>query len=272
MPYYDNPAGRLHNLLLKLNEQEPSWSLQQCWARVLDVEVDAVVIQLGRVAELVRETHDAVERLGEDVFVKTVQRYRSDWTRPIFPTQHAFSAALSNVLPEEAALDALGMVSVHLHSTASDGVMPAQDRIDKLDTQVRELIEAVGEDEDIPVELKHLITQRLQDVADALNHLDIGGPNAVRHATEAVIGCVALSAGNKRFVNSQTVRTLWSVLGVAWTLFSVPPTAEHSLESWEKIIPQLPAPLAKSAKDPSAEKQQPAATGDGGTDAPVSAD
>lgn len=274
MPYYDNPAGRLHDLLTKLQAQEKGSSLLSGWATVLDVNADDVVVHLGRVADLVRQTQEAVDRIEEEVFVQTVQRYRAAWARPIFPPDHAFNNALGKILPEQPALEALGMVSVHLHSTAPEGVMPDDAQVDQLKTQVRELIDGVGAADDIPDDLKHMVILRLQDVEDALEHLDIGGPSAVRHATEAVIGSMALMTRGTHLIKSPTVQKVCATVAIAWTIFSAPPTAENALESWEKVIPQLTDVIEKPFDSPETQSRPPSAPpveGNGGSEAPASA-
>jgi hypothetical protein len=271
VPYYDNPAGRLHDLLTRLRQQDTRPTLLNSWATVLDVDPDDVVVRLGPVADLVRQTQDAVDRIEEEVFVKTVERYRAAWARPIFPPDHAFSSGLGNVLPEQAALEALGMVSVHLHSTAPEGVMPDDDQVEQLKAQIHELIDEVGVAKDIPNDLKHMIVRRLKDVEEALEHLDIGGPNAVRHATEAVIGSMVFMTRRTSFTKALTIQKVCAMIAMAWAVFSAPPTAENSLESWEKIIPELteaieaPFDLSKEQSPP---LDQPSEDGDGGTETP----
>jgi hypothetical protein len=275
VPYYDNPAGRLHDLLTKLSQQDKRSSLLDCWATVLHIDADDVVLHLGRVADLVRQTQDAVDRIEEDVFVQTVRRYRADWARPFFPPDHAFNNPLAKVLLEPPALEALGMVSVHLHSTAPEGVMPDDAQVEQLRAQVREVIDGVRAAEDIPDDLKHTIILRLQDVEDALEHLDISGPSAVRHATEAVIGSVALMTGGTRLIRSPTIQKVCATVALAWAVFSTPPTIENSLESWEKVIPQLTAAIEKPLDSPETQSPgpdpPPPVDGEGGTEAPASA-
>lgn len=270
MPYYDNPAGRLHHLLTKLRSQGKKSSLLRGWATVLDIDADDVVVHLGRVAELVRQTQDAVDRLGEEVVVQTVRRYRAAWARPIFPPDHAFSAPLEQVLPGQPALEALGMVSVHLHSTAPETQMPDDSRIQQLRAQIRELIDGVRVAEDIRDDLKHAAIRRLQDVEDALEHLDIGGPSAVRHATEAVIGSMALMTRGTDLFKSPAIQKVCAFAAIAWTIFSAPPTIENALESWEKVMPELTATIepfdSPEAQSPAGDPP-PHVDGDGGTEA-----
>jgi hypothetical protein len=275
MPYHDNPAGRLHDLLIRLSQQEQGNSLVSGWATVLNVVEEDVVIRLGRVAELVRQTQVEADRTDEEVVVQTVQRYRADWARPIFPPDQAFNKPLVNVLPDPAALEALGMVSVHLHSTDPEGVMPDDAEIEKLRAQVREVVDGVRAAEDIPDDLKHMIILRLQDVEDALEHLDIGGPSAVRHATEAVLGSLAMMTRGTTLIRSEAIQKVCAVVAIAWTAFSAPATIENSLGSWEKVIPELTAAIEEPFDPPEAQSPQPDAPPpfdkDGGTEAPTSA-
>ena len=273
MPYHDNPAGRLHDLLTQLNEQHHASSLLDGWAGVLGVNAVDVVVHLGRVAELVRQTQEAVDRVGEGVYVQTVQRYRSAWARPIFPVDHAFKQALMKVVPDDRDLEALGMVSVHLHLAAPEGVVPEDDKVEELLTQVRELIDGVRIADDIPHDLKHVVILRLQDVRDALEHLNVGGPAAVRHATEAVIGSMALMTVGTDLSKSSTLKKVFATVAVAWTVFSAPPTIENSLESWEKILPQLTAAIEKPFETTEGPPSNPPViNGDGGTEAPAAND
>jgi hypothetical protein len=142
------------------------------------------------VAELVRQTQDAVERAGEDALVPPVQRYRASWARPIFPREHAFDSPLSNVLPDAAALEALGLVSAQLHSIAPEGAVPDEGELDRVKSQLRDLIDGVQSAKDVPDDVKHLVISRLRAVEEAVEHLNVGGPSAIRHATEAVMGSV----------------------------------------------------------------------------------
>jgi hypothetical protein len=124
VPYYDNPAGRLHDLLTKLAQQDRTTSVLDGWAAVLHVEPVDVVVHLGRVADLVRQTQDAVSSAGEEALLPPVERYRDSWAQPIFPWDHAFSSPLRKVLPDATALEALDLVSAQLHSIAPEGVVP----------------------------------------------------------------------------------------------------------------------------------------------------
>lgn len=83
MPYYDNPAGRLHDLLVRLTEQPGNGTLLNAWATVLDVAAEDIAVHLGKVADLVRETQEAVNNAGEGALLPMVGRFRDSWVQPI---------------------------------------------------------------------------------------------------------------------------------------------------------------------------------------------
>jgi hypothetical protein len=248
VPYYDNPAGRLHDLLSRLAQQNRKDSVLNGWAGVLSVERGDVPVHLGRVADLVRQTQDAVHRAGEEALLPPVERYRDSWTRPIFPVKHAFSDLLEKALPDAAALEALNLVSAQLHSIAPEGVVPDEEELERLKAQLRDLIDGVQAAEDIPDELKHLVISRLRAVEEAVEHLDVGGPSAIRHATEAVMGSV-LFTQDAHLAKSLTIQKVWTTLLIFWTVFSAGPTIQTSIEAWQEMVPSLSAVTEQPADE-----------------------
>ena len=157
MPYYDNPAGRLHELLRRLAEQDRQESLLKGWAGVLDVDSDDVILHIGAVADLVRQIQEAVDAIGEEVLRAPVSRLRSTWARPIFPPDYEFNQALNPMLVPGEALESLGLVAAQLSLRAPEGKVPGNDELATLKAQVRDLVDAVREAEDLDDEVKHVI-------------------------------------------------------------------------------------------------------------------
>lgn len=240
MAEYDNPAGRLHDLLSKLGEQPRNGSIIAGWAAVLEVEQADVVLHLGRVADLVRQTEEAVDVSEAAALQPSVRRFRAAWTRAIFPEDQAFTGHLKTVLPPEEAMEMLGVVSAHLHLIASEGTVPEDDRLDELKTQVRDLIDGVREADDIPDDVKRLVITRLRGVEEAVEHLKVGGPRAVQNAIEAVMGSIVF-ARNRSVWKSSAVQKIWATLAVAWTIFAAGPTVHAAIDAWGEMIPLLGA-------------------------------
>ncbi|HKG02305.1 MAG TPA: hypothetical protein VKB03_03935 [Conexibacter sp.] len=235
MLHSDNPAGRLHQLLIRLGEQRGEMPLLAAWAEVLTVPPEDVILHIGRVSDLLRELQAAVDRTGDEALLAPVRRYRAAWSQPIAPTNQPLHRAMA----DGAAVEALALLSAQLHATASDGVVPVAERRDELRSQLRDLIDAVRDADDLPDEVKHTVVARLLEVEQAIVHIDIGGPAAVHRAMEAVVGSVAF--GDVRAAKSRTFKRVGATLLVIWTAFTSAPTIQKSIETWGDYIPALQA-------------------------------
>jgi hypothetical protein len=233
---YDNPAGRLYELLRQLNDVGKGTSISVAWAQVLGVDEDEVPLRLGSVVELVGEIRQAVQRPGAGAFAATVDRYRATWTNAIFPTSQSFNEQVVNVRPDDVALEALAGVAAHLHAIAPEGKIPDEHKLEDLKDKVRGVLVEVEGAEEIPDEVRDLFVSRLSGVLQALEHIAIGGPNAIRLASEALAGAIVIQEGTGKVRRTKTVRNLLSVLGIVWFTFTAAPTAQRSLEAWEEVI------------------------------------
>jgi L-rhamnose isomerase len=92
---------------------------------------------------------------------------------------------------------------------------------------------------DIPAEIRRVLLDRLTEVLEALEHLGIGGPNAVRKAAEALAISAVLyeeESGNAHSVFQkikQTAKVTWVALTIATQLAT-------AVLTWDKIV-DLPA-------------------------------
>ncbi len=240
MPSYDNPAGRLHELLKRLSETGAGVSLVDAWAEVLGVEPDQVSLHLGDVAKLLADVQIAVDELGEETFASMADRYRDAWAGSIFPSNHSFSTAVHKVRPDSPALDALGAIGVHLHSVASEGLVPSEAELDQLKDGVARLLDEIRQSSDLPESVRHLLVLRLTDILRAMEYVHIGGPNAVRLATEALIGAIGVGAidlrGPEGSSPSKAKRRVATVLVAIWMAFTAGPEIQASLEAWDGLI------------------------------------
>jgi hypothetical protein len=248
MALYDNPAGRLHELFEKLKDQPGNVSIIRGWAAVLEINEEDVVLQLGRIADLVRQTEDVVESSGATSLALLVKRSRSAWTRAIFPQDQAFTANLGKVWPSAEVLENLGAVSEHLHLIASEGEMPGDEQLENLKDEIRGVIDGVQNADDIPDEVKHLIISRLRDVEEAIEHLGVGGPKAVQNAIEAVAGTVAFTRDRKVW-KSPAIQKLLVTLRVGWTLFAAAGTAHAAIDGVGEMAQLLDGGTAQEAPE-----------------------
>lgn len=248
MTHLDNPAGRLHGLLTRLLD-EPNRSVAAAWAAVLAVQADDLEVSLWSVALLLRDLDAAVAESRSEPMKATLRRYRDSWSKPIFPRDVAYSTPVHGVAPRAASLEALELLSEYLHTTAAEGAIPDADQVADLAQRVREVREDVGAATDLTEDIRRLLQQRLTAVLSALEHLEVGGPEAVRLATAALVGgAVIQSPGGQ---GGETWTKVALVLGLVWTAFSSGPAVNASLSAWEAIgqraLPSGPAHSAPAA-------------------------
>jgi hypothetical protein len=216
-----------------LAQCDPNVALVKAWAEVLETSEDDVWLKLAAIAPLVPAIQTAAEAMGDEPFIQMVNRYRSAWAMPIFPRNQAFSAPLNSVRPKDVHLEALAAVSTYLHRSQPEGLVPSAGEIDDLQEQLRNLAADVEVATDLPGDIKHLILARLFGVQEAIRHVAVGGPEAVRFATEALLGSVAVRDLNS--TNSATFRRVMTVPGVIWVAFTAGPTIQNSLDAWDSL-------------------------------------
>lgn len=254
----NNPAGRLHALLVRLESQTEGQTLAQAWKSVLGTADDnEFQFLLAEVSKLVPGVKQAVTKAGSQGNAAQVERYRAEWSKPIFPQNHPFSHPVQEFrLPPEA-LDALASVAEYLHEVAPEA-MPADAELDGLRGQVNDLIEDVKVSEDLSGDARQLILDRLNDVIHALDQIDIGGPAAVRDATEALAGAIDLGAP-RAFWASPAAAKARAVVVTLWVAFTAPGAVHDALPVWEQGIRGLmPMPVhVRSGADCDGEHEGP---------------
>jgi hypothetical protein len=138
-------------------------------------------------------------------------------------------------------------------------LLPEAEELDRLRSQLEDLTGAVREATDVPEIVKHLIVARLADVDEAIEHLDVGGPEAIRRATEAVMGSVVFGQ-DAQSASSHTVKKVWVTLLAIWTVFSAGPTIQASIDAWQQIVPELEGQTSTPPDDRGSNDAAPAGT------------
>lgn len=247
----DNPAGRLLRLLTAFSEGQSNDRIDARWASVLGVERADVAMHLGPIAGLVPDLHRAVE--GKPGQLSQVELHSAEWLKPIIPPSTPLNGKLSSVLPKPPAMAALAGVAEYLHDLAPEGRVPSQSQITDQRDRLSDLIDSMlEEDDDLPQDLQQEIVGRLHDIALALDHLAVGGPRAVRRASEALFGVAAISDPESR--KKQRVRAALSLAGALWFMFTLPGEARQALEGWSEmtedpLAPELVAEVKRCAPE-----------------------
>lgn len=239
MAEYDNPAGRLLAVLEDLAARDGKASLIDSWAAVFEVDQPDVIVRLGPVADLIRQIQEAVDELGDEYLSATVTNNRDSWARPIFPIDHKFTAAMAPVRPGRESLVALGMVSNQLHRDCPEGLIPDDPELERLKEQVLALVDEVR-DSELSADLRRIIVSRLFDVLKAIESVRIGGPGAVRHAVEALVGGAAMVVGEDE-AGSETLAKVWATAKAVVRVFLAGGAAYAALQGWPLIAGELTA-------------------------------
>jgi hypothetical protein len=233
MAQYDNPAGRLHQLLSHL-VAGPNTSVVDAWAKVLDVPPGEVRLRLGEVARLVEHVDVAAQASGRGALVAAVARHRGTWMNAILPEGQALGSSVASVKPDAESLEALDLVSEVLHEAAPEGSIPDAEARQDLVAQVARVREDIVEAEDLPDGVKHLLITRLSHMQQALEQVAVGGPDSVRLASEALAGAIVLQEPGT--FRSSTMKRVAAVVGAVWIAFSAGPTIQNSLEAWSDLF------------------------------------
>lgn len=246
VPHLDNPAGRLHELLTQLCAN-PQQQLLHQWGQVLEVSLEDVPLHLGDVGALVREIDAIANSLDVRPISAALRRYRPEWSRPIFPTDVKFTDQVARVAPSAAGLEALDLLAEQLHMLAPEGQIPDESRLEELRAAIVALIEDVRATEDFSADIRHLIEDRLRSILHAIDHVAVGGPEAVRLATEALLGGVGVRA--LQATQSPTWGKMLATLGAVWIAFSAGPTVQNSIDAWGDLRQSLVPAVSSSDRD-----------------------
>jgi hypothetical protein len=259
---FQNPAGRLHDLLSRFAENG-RLSTQAAWAAVLEVEEQDVPMYLSDVARLLREVRDAAQETGRDAF-DPIPGHLVTLSKAIFPVSEPFAGRASNVAPDPTAMQALKMLSAYLEDFAPDGEIP--DELDELLDEVRALMDAVVE-ADLPVDIRRGLLHRLGDVLAAIEHVKVGGPDDVRRAAEA-LALSAILYEDDADSDAAVFSRLKTFAKKAWVAFTVTTSLAGAVLTWDKIADldllepakeqrQLPPPSSPPPDDPSNAADEP---------------
>lgn len=197
MTVLTNPAGRLHRWLHEWNVARNAMTNQsavQVWNAVL--QGSHRTVGMSRIAGLIVDIDSAARRYeehtGDSSLVKTTERYRDEWAEPLFYSRVGKGAALNahDAVSDDAML-ALNTVSSVLQYSQPEGRALTDEASQSLRSDLDALIAQVREDEELDPQLQLLILTRLHDVASALDHYEVTGPDGVAAAGQRLAATIA---------------------------------------------------------------------------------
>jgi len=127
----------------------------------------------------------------------------------------------------------LEVVSEIFHETAPEGRIPEDSVVSELREDVQELIVSASA-ADLPPAVKRPVLQCLADMLEALEHLDIGAPDSVKRAAEALAATATLYQTEE--VDPSTFERARAVARKAFAIVSVGSVVATASLGWYHVF------------------------------------
>jgi hypothetical protein len=237
MPVKSNPAGRLRDLLLSYRKAaRKDQTARETWSDVLSVHPDQVDFELIRVGGLVLDIDRVVAQLGDVDQQEVVAHNRLAWMRPVFPANHSLDHTPSPgpEIVDRGALTALGGLSSFLSVMEPARDVPDESSIQNLRERTSDALEAVRQAEDLHAEVRRALVRNLHAVLEALDHLHIGGPQAVAEALKR-LACDVRDESEETKAHPAVEKAL-RVAGHVWAAFTKGSVIASALDGWTRLL------------------------------------
>jgi hypothetical protein len=208
-------------------------SITQAWAVALDVEPSEVPYYLGRVGSLLLDVRRAAEETGTPAFAP-MGGHLNALSQCIFPHDQPMNVPAANVMPSGNAMEMLAALSYALSLDPSKGAIPDDEELDELKAAVKELTDEIR-DSGLPAVVKRALLHRLAEMLEALEHLEIGGPEGARRAAEA-LAASAVIYGEVAGDDAPSVDKIKKVARKAWAAFSVGAVLANGIIGWDRLV------------------------------------
>ncbi len=230
MANLDNPAGRLHAFLVAYQEAATNGgNVRVTWGAALDLnDPVAIHLKLSEIGGLILEVHRAVSRQGRPAYRELCSHHIPEWASPFNTPLNATAP----VVPSSALLG-LNAISDFLSERASEGVLPDDEERRSLREEVWMTIEETKEADDVPVEVRQVILERLHQIIWALDHVQVGGPEAVAAAVERLVASLVIHGQTPK---SNLAKRCWNLVEVFFRTLKRGPEIREGLEGWSDVL------------------------------------
>lgn len=203
----NNPAGRLHELLVAARAVSPQKGMKAIWMEVLEADGDATLLRrLGQVYTLpgdIRSQVKAHPEENEELLLRPLVKVEAGLQLPFGAKGQQLRQTV-----DDAALIGLEWTSERLSQVRGEPAV-AEDDLKQLQVLVQELFEEVLRAE-IDDELRTFLLRHLQTMEAAIEEVRICGVSAIRDVVEATVGGIGLrmmSRGDESSDEGNRLRT-----------------------------------------------------------------
>jgi hypothetical protein len=241
----DNPAGRLHYVLTEIRSVPGATNIEKALAKAFEVaETEPAATLHQHVAVMAAWPDQAIEQ------IKTLDDINQDlalgWTARIQPAMAwvgRWAQAVENMQNEYGEVDlySLAVTADHLHRRLPEPVIP-KDKLPELVELVREIIDAVLADTQLPEVARAFLVSRLHEVEQAVLHFRVTGYAGIETAMDCLVGYIARMPATQTATTQTWVGRLWgriqlTLVGVSLIANTVE-TTDNAIEAGRKLLGQ----------------------------------
>jgi hypothetical protein len=190
--YLDNPAGRLHRLLVRFRQNASNVRAWQTWAATLgipDTDFPEVVRGLGMLLALPGEVESELAQVDPaDYAGDIVLRWKDEIVPALVP--NLFQGQQSDQMAahlDDASLASLETCNWTLHRYRPQRPVADSD-LKRIRRLIGELEIELRESGDIEPELREFLLQQCREMSRALRDMEIRGPAALEEALDRAVG------------------------------------------------------------------------------------
>jgi hypothetical protein len=192
MAKLDNPAGRLYEVLNAARSMPATHRVGGAWAEVFDVEptdirsIYALLVELMDLADRAKKSVQQLPDVDHDLYLRWVPNVE----RVLTHSQLAVKWAELQSHLDKLTMNQLEYCSDLLSQRMGEKVISDED-LSKLQMEVETLLEKVL-NANLPQELTAVLTQKLEDIRQAILAYRVTGNEGLRQAVESGFGAIVL--------------------------------------------------------------------------------
>lgn len=265
--YYDNPAGRLHRVLVGLRGPQPHVGIREAWAQVVHADVNEPMQLERRVliaVQLPARAMSVMDNIPDD------DSFDREFVTRWFPSvqnafKHSFFSAgqVQHITMHygDGTLRELESCSYILHRFRREP-MPSNDDLSGITAQINELRESLRTSSDLAEDLRVLLLTHASAMAQAIDDFEVAGSEALQARLDEAIGALARKGYYKQVKEAgeaeedSPAKKFWQILGrialalsVTNSFLQLGHTIYRELEARPASTPHVTEVLSSSVRD-----------------------
>ena len=236
----DNPAGRLHKLLLDDKSKPPNTAMKQVWAEVFGLDASntpAIFTNLVRLQDSVNEIEKSIrmQEVDHDIYLQSFPSIRTILSLPNLDSSINQHVSLIN----EGVLMTLQFCSERLSKTCPEHV-PTDDEIKELIEQIQNLADSILASS-INKTLKVILSELTESMRQALAEYRIRGGTGLREELFSILERLQRTFPIlEQHKTEPEVKLFWEILSKYDTITSICVNAPAVLSGFQQVLQLMP--------------------------------